>query len=81
MLTQSEEVWKASLVLLTGIAQDHEELCCNISEDLFSKILDLMKSKKYEIHSMAMRFVSMCFSTDAVHLIDIGLKRDVLTNY
>ena len=30
---------------------------------------------------MALRFVSVCFSTDAVHLIDIALNRDVLTNY
>lgn len=41
-----------------------------------------MKVKNAEIHLMALRFVSQCFSAnDASTLIDIALAKDVLTNY
>lgn len=68
--------------MLNGIAVANlDVVVTQISEQLFSKVVDLMAHRNVDLHTPATRFVSQCFSSESTHLIDSALERDVLQNY
>lgn len=82
MQSPDESVQDQSLSLFNKIVMKHPEAVVDqISDTLFSKIVDLMSHKKSSIHQTALRFVSQCFSSESTRLINTGLERGVLQNY